>query len=114
MTDPWRASQFRHGYSAEWLPPGQASWRIIKHAGEPVVFPTRRQAHQAAKDMYLSRIDGNIRATLPVDPERIAAKMTADAEQWLVTKREERKREETLFRAGRKPVIVMPGKVRVS
>ena len=107
---PWRAAQFGIGYSAEWLPAGQRSWRIVKSGGKPIVFPTRSEALGAAENAYLQRIEGNIRATLPVDPERLQAKLTAEVESWLRTSREDRKKAETIYRPGKRRVLVIPGR----
>jgi hypothetical protein len=107
---PWRAQQFGRGYSAEWLPPGQRSWRIVKSGGSPIVFATRSEALGAAENAYVQRVEGHVRATLPVDPERLEAKLNAEAESWLRTSREDRKKAETQYRPGRKPLFCLPGR----
>ncbi|MGB3898168.1 MAG: hypothetical protein WA973_06405 [Mesorhizobium sp.] len=114
MDKPWRAKQFMGGYSAEWLPPGQSIWRIVKSGGEAIVFPSRSAALDAAQNTYLQRLNPTIRATVQIDPEkaeaRMEAKMLADAESWLKSKREDVKRTETIHRPGRKKLIVMTGR----
>ncbi|MGE0290376.1 MAG: hypothetical protein AB7I42_25015 [Bradyrhizobium sp.] len=112
MSDPWRAKQFDKGYSAEFLPPGQRTWRMVKSGGEPIVFGSFSEAHGAAKNAFLQRLEPTIRATLPVDPDRIAAKLADEAENWLKSKREDVKASSTLYRPGRKHVIVMAGRAR--
>lgn len=117
MTDPWRAKQFGIGYSAEYLPCGQASWRILRERKAdgkvaPRSFPTVRDAIRAAKDAYLRSVEPEIRASLPFDPERVKSKLEADAEQWLKSKREDVKAAHTLRKPGRKQVIVMRGRAR--
>lgn len=114
MEKPWRAKQFRGGYSAEFLPLGQRTWRIVKSGGDPIIFPSRSGALDAAENAYLARLNPTIRATIQIDPEkaeaRMEAKMLADAESWLKSKREDVKRAETVYRPGRKKLIVMSGR----
>lgn len=110
MSDPWRTRQFGTGYSAEWLPSGQRSWRILKKNGKVHVFPNARDALRAAKAKFLSSLEPEIRATLPVDPDRVAEKLKAEAESWLKSTREDRQAAETIRRAGRKQVVVMRGR----
>lgn len=110
MTDPWRTRSFGSGYSAEWLPTGQRSWRILKKSGDVRIFPTAREALRAAKDKFMASLEPEIRATLPVDPGRIAEKLKAEAESWLKSSRDDRHAAETIRRPGRKQVIVMRGR----
>lgn len=113
MTDlPWRGRQFQGGYSAEYLPPGQRSWRIVKEKCQPKVFPTVSQAIRAAQDAYLSIVDGKTRASLPVDPGRIAAKLQAEAEDWLRSNRQDVKGTATHYRPGKKPFQETRGRAR--
>ncbi len=107
---PWRAGHFKGGYTAEWLPPGQRSFRIVKSGGQPIVFPTRSEALGAAENAYVQRVEGHVRATLPVDPERLEAKLNAEAESWLRISREDRRKAETQYRPGKKPLFVLPGR----
>lgn len=110
MTDlpkPWRAKQFKTGYSAEYLPPGQRSWRFVKSGGEVIVFGSFGDALGAAENAYLQKLEPNIRATLPVDPERLEAKWAAKAEDWLRIKRGG---SETIYRGhGKKPLLTLKG-----
>lgn len=109
---PWRAKQFATGYSAEYLPAGQRSWRIVKSAGNVVVFRSMREAIAGAENAYLRLLEPTIRATLPVNPDRLSAKLSDEAENWLRSKREDVQKRETLHRPGKKPLIVLPGRVR--
>jgi hypothetical protein len=110
MTDPWRARHFGAGYSAEYLPCGLRTWRILRQKGEVHVFPTRAQAQEAAKEAYLRTVEPTIRATLPVDPEKVAAKLQDEAENWLKSKREDVKAAHTVHRPGKKAFRVMKGR----
>ena len=117
MAHPWRAKQFSFGYAAEWLPPGQTVWRIVKEPGpdgkkRPRVLPTIREALQVATDTYLRSVEPEIRATLPFDPQRAKSRLEEDAEQWLRSKREDVKAAHVLRKPGRKQVIVMKGRAR--
>jgi hypothetical protein len=51
-----------------------------------------------------------VRSTVPVDPERIEKKLNAEAESWLRTSREDRRKAETQYRPGKKPLFVLPGR----
>lgn len=114
MIKPWRAKQFDGGYSAEFLPCGERSWRIVKAGGKVVIFARRQQALTAAKNAYLARLEPNIRATLPIDPDRLSAKLSDEAENWLKSKRGDVKNQTAMHKAGRRPVIKLVGKaVRV-
>lgn len=114
MNDPWRAQHFGSGYSAEFLPLGQRTWRIVKSGGVPIVFPTTRLAREAAKNAYLQRLEPNIRATIERSPEdaqaRMEAKLLDEAENWLKSSRENVKAAETVHRPGRRRLIVMAGR----
>lgn len=112
MNDPWRAKHFGIGYSGEYLPIGQHTWRFVKSGGKPITFPTATQAREAAKNAYLQRLEPTIRATLPVDPERVAAKLADEAENWLRSKREDVQAMTTMHKAGKRPVVVLPGRAR--
>lgn len=105
MTDiplPWRAGHNGTGYSAEFLPAGMRTWRMLRRGGKPIIYATRPEAMKAAQAAYLRSVDGDSRASLPMDPERIAAKLTGEREDWL--------------RVNRAPPVVMrhPGKKAVS
>lgn len=110
MTDPWRARQFGVGYSAEWLPTGQHSWRILREAGKVKTFPSAREALKAAKERFLKSLEPEIRATLPVDPDRMADKLKAEAESWLKSNRQDVKKAEIHYRPGKKPFKSMRGR----
>lgn len=113
MTEkPWRASHFKNGYAAEFLPPGQRSFRIVKSGGEPIVFPSTRAAIAAAENAYLQRLEPKIRATLPVDQKRVAAKLADEAENWLKSKHADVKASSIVRQAGRKPFQVVAGRAR--
>jgi hypothetical protein len=107
---PFRASQFKGGYVAEFLPLGQRTWRMVKSGGEPIIFVTSRAARDAAENAYLARLEPTIRSTIPVSPDRLEAKLMDEAENWLQSKRADVKAQTTLHRPGRKKVIVMTGK----
>lgn len=49
MTDPWRAGQFKNGYTAEYLPRNTRTFLMLKEDGKPIVFDSRRDALMAAK-----------------------------------------------------------------
>ncbi|WP_144378499.1 hypothetical protein [Mesorhizobium amorphae] len=114
MDDPWRAQHFGSGYSAEFLPLGQRTWRIVKSGGVPIVFPTTRLAREAAKNAYLQRLEPSIRATIERSPEdaqaRMEAKLLDEAENWLKSSRENVRAAETVHRPGRRRLIVMAGR----
>lgn len=115
MIDPWRARHFGTGYSAEFLPPGQHSWRIVKSGGVPMVFLTAQQAREAGKNAYLQRVEGSILSTVqrPADEQeaRIEAKLKADAEQFLVSRRADVKAAHVEHRPGKRPLTVLTGRV---
>jgi len=114
MNDPWRAKHFGSGYSAEFLPVGQHSWRIVKSGGVPIEFPSQSQALEAAKNAYLQRLEPPIRTTVQVDPDVAASKLEdklrAEAESWLKSDRSDVQARETMYRAGKRPLVVMQGK----
>jgi hypothetical protein len=111
MSDPWRTRQFGVGYSAEWLPVGQHTWRFLRTAEKKVkVFRTAREALKAAKERFLRSLEPEIRATIPVDPDRMAEKLKAEAESWLKSSRQDKQAATTLRKPGRKQVIVMRGR----
>ncbi|MCO5144571.1 MAG: hypothetical protein M9895_00180 [Aquamicrobium sp.] len=111
MSDPWRAKHFGVGYSAEWLPCGQRTFRILRESGKVKVFPTAREALKAAKERFLKSLEPEIRATLAADPDRMAEKMQAEAEAWLKSSRQDKQDATTIRKPGRKHVIVMRGRV---
>lgn len=110
MMKPWRSGHFKGGYVAEFLPVGQRTWRMVKSGGEPVIFPTSRAAVSAAENAYIARLEPTIRATLPVNPERLEAKLTAEAEQWIRSSREDKQKQTTMHRAGKRQVIILSGR----
>lgn len=110
MSDPWRSRHFGAGYSGEWLPCGQSTWRIIKEHGKVKIFPSGRAAREAAKDKFLASLEPEIRSTLPADPDRMSRKLSAEAEQWLKSSRKDRQNATTIRKPGRKVVIVMKGR----
>lgn len=99
------------GYVAEFLPVGQRTWRMLKSGGKPIVFETSKAARDAAENAYLARLEPNIRATVPQDPNKIAAKLSDEAENWLRSKREDHKNAHVEPRPGKKPYTVLRGKV---
>ena len=105
--EPWRAGQFRNGYTAEFIPPGQRTFRMLKEDGRPKVFASRREAKQAALDAYLNHPD-SIRATTP--PKKVGSTLQAEAEQFMRSRREDIKKQTTHHRAGKRPLIVLSGK----
>lgn len=115
MSDkPWRAKQFMGGYSAEFIPAHQRTWRILKSGGKPVVYATRAAANEAAMNAFLASVDGRVRTTIEIDPKtaeaRLEAKWRDEAENWLQSKRADAKAKTTLHRPGKKKVIVMTGR----
>ena len=110
MSDPWRAKHFGIGYSAEWLPCGQHTFRILRENGKVKVFLTAREALKAAKERFLKSLEPEIRATLPADPDRMAEKMKAEAEAWLKSSRQDKQSATSIRKAGRRQVIVMRGR----
>lgn len=110
MFDPWRARHFGIGYSAEWLPVGQHSWRILRNGKKVVTFPTAREALKAAKEKFLKSLEPEIRATLPADPDRMAEKMKAEAESWLRSNRKDVRDAEIRRRPGKRPYKAMRGR----
>lgn len=116
MNDPWKSTHFNNGYAGEFLPAGERNWRYVKSGGEVIVFRTRNEAGQAAKQAYLARYEPRIRATLDRSPEeelaRLEDKLAAETESWLRTSREDRRKAETQYRPGKKPLLVLPGRAR--
>jgi hypothetical protein len=110
MADPWRARHFKGGYSSEWLPVGQHSWRIIRENGEVKIFPNSREAMKAGKDRFLRSLEPEIRATLPVDPEKVADKLRSEAEAWLKSNRADVQAKTSIYRPGKKQVTVIRGR----
>lgn len=112
MIQPFRASHYKNGYAAEFLPAGERTWRLLKSGGVAIVFPTSRAALSAAENAYIARMEPKIRSTLPVNPDRLAAKLTDDAENWLRSKREHVKQQNAVHRPGKRPFVVLQGKVQ--
>lgn len=117
MTDPWRARHFGSGYSAEYLPTGQHSWRLARGAdGKPLVLPNRMEAEEAAKAAFLRSCEPEIRATCQRDPDdaaqRMADKLAANAEDWLRSSRSDKQAASIMHRKGGKRVLVMAGRAR--
>lgn len=109
--DRWRARHYGAGYSAEYLPPGQTNWRILRQNKQVMVFLTAREAIQAAKARYLELHEPPIRSTTD-KPERLEEKLKADAEQWLRSTREDRKKSTTIFGKNRRQIPVWRGRAR--
>ena len=109
-THPWRGKQFLGGYSAEYQPVGQRSFRIVKEAGKVKVFPTSREALRAAQDAFLATVSGSVRSTLPFDADRAERRMAADAEDFLRIKRGAKS--ETIRKPGGKSFQVVHGSQR--
>ncbi len=108
MTDlPWRGKQFLGGYSAEYQPVGQRSFRIIKEAGKVKVFPTSRDALRAAQDAFLATVSGSVRSSLPFDADRASRNLQAEAEDFLRIKRGAKS--ETIRKPGKRAVLVIQG-----
>lgn len=111
MIDPWRTRNFGAGYTAEWLPTGQHTWRILRNSEKKVrVFPTAREALKAAKARFFRSLEPEIRATLPVDADRLAAKLQAEAESFLKSSREDVRKAEMHYRPGKKPYKAVRGR----
>lgn len=106
-THPWRGKHFGVGYSAEYLPTGQRSWRIVKEHGKPKVFPTVSQAIRAAQDAFLATVSGSVRSTLPFDADRASRNLQAEAEDFLRIKRGAKS--ETIRKPGKRAVLVIQG-----
>lgn len=114
MTDlPWRGKQFSGGYSAEYRPVGQHSFRFVKERGKPKVFPTVSEAIRAAQDAFLATLDGQTRATLPFDASRAEKRLSAEAEDWLRSSRQDVKAAHVNRQPGRKPFQEIRGRARV-
>jgi hypothetical protein len=109
-TKPWRSGHFKNGYVGEFLPCGQRTWRMVKSNGEPIIFATARAAISAAENAYIARLEPTIRATLPVNPDRLEAKLSAEAEQWIRSSREDKQKAQTQHRAGRRPLQILTGR----
>lgn len=104
---PWRGKQFGIGYSAEFQPIGQRSFRIVKEAGKVKVFPTVRDALRAAQDAFLATLSGSVRSTLPFDADRASRNLQAEAEDFLRIKRGAKS--ETIRSLGGKSFKVIQG-----
>jgi hypothetical protein len=109
---PYRGSQFGTGYSAEWLPPNQHTWRILRQAGKVMVFPTQQQAKEAAEVAYWAEPRAKRVAGLPFDEQALADKMAASVEDWLISRRKDRQAQQVLHKPGRRPLVVIPGRAR--
>lgn len=109
--DPWRARHFGAGYSAEYLPLGQASWRIYRLKGVVQVYGTIREAEQQAKDAFLRSLEPEIRATLPFDATKAERRLHAEAETFVRSSRADLKKQRIERRPGGKSFTVTPGKV---
>lgn len=108
--DRWRARQCGIGYSAEYLPPGQTNWRILRRSKQVMIFPTARDAREAAKARYLEIHEPRIVSTTEDKPDRLEDKLLAEAEQWLKSSRKDRKDASTLIGKNRRRIMVMRGK----
>lgn len=108
--DPWRARHYGEGYSAEYLPIGESNWRILRKNGVVRIFRTAREARQAAKERYFERLEPEVRASLPVDPERVASKLKAEAEQWIKSSRGDMKKKTTICGKNRRQITVIKGR----
>lgn len=114
LSDRIRASQFDGGYSAEFLPVGERSWRIVRSGGKPIPFASRRAALAAAENALIQRMEPTIRATIQRSPEEAEARMEAimadEAENWLRSKRSDVKGRDVRYEAGRRPLVVLRGR----
>lgn len=115
MTDPWKATHFKNGYAGEFLPTGERSWRYVKSKGEVVVFFSREEAKEAAKQKFLERYEPPLRATIERSPEeelaRMEDKLAAEAERFLKSSRKDVKSAVTHHKPGRRPFTEMKGRV---
>lgn len=107
--DRWRARHYGIGYSAEYLPPGQTNWRILRANKQVMVFPTAREAREAAKARYLEMHEPPIRSTTG-KPDNLEDKLKAEAEQWLRSSREDRKKAHEIIGKNRRRILVMRGR----
>jgi hypothetical protein len=112
ITKPWRSGHFKNGYVGEFLPCGQRTWRMVKSGGEPNIFPSRAEAISAAENAYIARLEPTIRATQPVNPERVEAKLADEAENWLRSMREDVQKQTEMHRPGKRAVVVLAGRAR--
>lgn len=114
MDDPWKATQFQNGYAGEFFPTGERSWRYVKAKGEVVVFLSRSEAKEAAKQKFLERYEPPLRATIERSPDeelaRMEDKLAADAERFLKSNRQDVKSATTSHRAGKRPLRIMTGR----
>jgi hypothetical protein len=114
IPDPWRGRQFGTGYSAEYRPAGEATWRIVRRDGEVAVYPTRAEAVEAAKQAFLARYETPIRATIQRSEEeetqRMAEKLAGEADAFLRSSRQDVKAAQTHHRAGKRAFVEMRGR----
>lgn len=114
IPDPWRGRQFGAGYTAEFLPSGEKTWRFVRENGAPKVFPTRAMAAEAAKQAFLARYEPPIRATIErsesEESERMASKLAGEADAFLRSSRQDVKAAQTHYRAGKRAFVAMQGK----
>lgn len=88
--------------------PGANQWRYLKEKGEKREFATEREARDAARDRALAILFPVIHSTAA--PTEKALAETLGVEQWLQSRREDRKRAATEYRPGKRPLVVMRGR----
>lgn len=115
MTDTlmpeWQALTFGHKIYAIYRLPGMPNWRYLKDAkGEKRTYITEREARAAAEARAKELLFPKLTGTMPMDDKKVAE--TLGVEEWLQSKRQDIKAAKTIRKAGRRPLVVVQGKVR--
>ena len=107
---PYRGAHFGAGYSAEYLRPGERTWRYVKDdQGRIAVYATHEAARRAAEKAYWSDPKAKRAIAGDLDEEALAAKIQAKAEDWLRVSRTP----PTIKREpGKRPLTIVHGRAR--
>lgn len=111
MTDQpqWSSLTFGHRIYAIYRLPAGSQWRYLKDAkGEKRTFLTTREAEKAARDRALELL-------FPPAHGVVTEKEAAEAlgvEEWLRSRREDKKAAYVERRAGKRPLVVVQGRAR--
>jgi hypothetical protein len=111
MTDQpqWQAITFNGKVHAIFKLPAASQWRYVKENGERKAFATEHEAREAARDVALRILFPTIHSTAVPSEKKIAEAL--GVEDWLKSKREDRKNAVTHHKAGRRPFTEMKGRV---
>jgi hypothetical protein len=110
MTDrhpSWQAITFNGQILAAYKLPG-GSWRYLRKDGEKQTFPSAAAAEKAARERALNILFPAMRSTVAPTDAEVADKLGLS--DWLRSKREDVKKQQTMHRAGKRQVIVLSGR----